>query len=137
MKTSIQLPEEYRYLNNTSLFIIEGPNNALFLYTPDQLTAFSEEIFKNKKENKNINYSTFERFKNGGIYQEKVSNDGVLKVPINLQPILGNGKLEIKNGSYWIEVRYIHNLSCHCDIFMCPKCIKGNCKDPNCNMHLK
>lgn len=137
MKTSIQLPKEYIDLFNTSLTIIEGPNNALFLYTTDQLHAFSEELRKNKRENKNISYRIFERFKDRGLYQEKVTGDGVLNIPINLQSILGNGELEIKHGPHWIEVRYIHESSCHCDTFMCTKCIKENCKDTNCNMHLK
>jgi len=135
MKTNIQLPKEYADIFNKPLNIIEGPNNALFLYTHEQFSAFLEKISENRNMNKDIDYSTFKRFKDRGIYTGIVSKEGILEIPMNLQPLLNGGNLEIKEGPYWIEIRYIHESSCHCDVFMCSKCVHGNCKDRNCNMH--
>jgi hypothetical protein len=130
---TISLPNDIRTLFQDKAIVCTGPNNSIYLYTPENYVEIDKKIDKNIKEH-NLNYPNFKRFIQAGVIECDIKEDQIT-IPYFIHKNLGSGNgLCFKIEKSWVSIRRPSN-TCLCDDPKCAKCLSSNCKNPECNIH--
>jgi CheY-like chemotaxis protein len=133
--TKITLPQGF--VSGENVVITFGPNNSIYLYTPEDFDEVQAKIKENMRDN-GPKYPNFHHNVTKGIVSVYVSEKGEITLPEAFYSHLGTtGDIVFESGSKWLSIARDHKNRCKCDDPNCRKCLLGNCKNTECSTHTK
>lgn len=133
----VKIQHEYFHWFGKDVIAMRGPNNSIYLYQPEKFDEIKNKINSDSKKY-DTEYPNFNKNLSLGTVQCHISDDGIIFLPSDLCSHLGSqGNVYFKEFPEWLQLKKSHKNECSCEDPACAKCLHGNCRNPECSIHIK